>query len=80
MNISQARLTLFFSARSPFARRVRIAIQRLGVSVTLREVDLFKILPPDFVSVGPLGRVPVLKIEGISEKPITLYESEVILQ
>jgi len=73
------KLTLYFSLRSPFARRIRIALQRLNIPAVLREVDLFKILPPDFVSVGPVGRVPVLKIEGPSDGPVALYESEIIL-
>lgn len=50
---------LFLSPRSPFARRVRLALRRLGLTVL--EHPLNVLVPnPELESVNPLGLVPAL--------------------
>jgi glutathione S-transferase len=52
--------SLIMSARSPFARRARIALMRLGIRFEKEVVDVFK--PTEsFLAANPLGLVPVLK-------------------
>lgn len=52
--------TLYMSARSPFARRVRLALEELGVVYSTEVLDVFN-LPPGYHEINPLGRVPVLR-------------------
>lgn len=53
---------LYISARSPFARRVRILFEELKIPYSAEMLDVFH--PPDwFFEVNPLGRVPCLKLE-----------------
>lgn len=57
--------TLYMSLRSPFARRVRLALEvlaqsGLGLSYSTETIDVFN--PPAWYSgINPLSRVPVLK-------------------
>lgn len=51
--------TLFVSLRSPFARRIRLAMHRLGVAYTEKTVDVFQ-ENPDLLAANPLGLVPTL--------------------
>jgi glutathione S-transferase len=55
-------MKLYLSARSPFARRVRLALLRLGVPFELSELNVFQ-PPAEFFSDAPLGLVPVLKFD-----------------
>ena len=53
---------LFISLRSPFARRVRIALHRFSIPFEAVELNVFE--PTDeFLSANPLGLVPVLEIQ-----------------
>lgn len=54
---------LFYSLRSPFARRVRVAFQRLGLAFIPRELNVFE-PTAEFLSANPLGTVPVLVVGG----------------
>lgn len=53
--------TLYQSLRSPFARRIRVLLEELGVPYELQTVDVFN-PPPGFYEVNPLGRVPALRL------------------
>jgi glutathione S-transferase len=66
--------TLFISARSPFARRVRLALREHGLSVREEVVDVFKPTPA-LLEANPWARVPALRLRGGE----TLVESEKIL-
>lgn len=52
--------TLMISARSPFARRVRVALIEAGVNFDEMLVDVFK-PTEELRRANPLGRVPALK-------------------
>ena len=53
---------LFLSARSPFARRIRIALLRFSIPFEPVELNVFE--PTDeFLNANPLGLVPVLQIQ-----------------
>ncbi len=52
---------LHMSLRSPFARRVRLLLEELGVAYEPVTVDVF--VPPQwFLQVNPLARVPALEL------------------
>jgi glutathione S-transferase len=67
--------TLFLSQRSPFARKVRIALIEKGLAVELVVEDLMA-RSPRFVAVSPLGKVPVLQ----DEDGTLVFDSTVILE
>lgn len=52
--------TLWMSLRSPFARRVRLALEEMQVPYQESVVDVFKPTPA-FLKANPLGRVPALE-------------------
>ena len=58
---------LYISLRSPFARRIRLALHRLGIDYTEKTVDVFQ-ENPDLIAANPLGLVPTLVT---SHGPIT---------
>jgi glutathione S-transferase len=53
--------TLFISARSPFARRVRLAFIENGVRFDEKVFDVFN-PAPELLKANPLGRIPVLRL------------------
>jgi glutathione S-transferase len=57
------RYELFYSVRSPFARRVRIALQRLGLAFEAKELSVFE-PPAELLVANPLATVPVLVRHG----------------
>ena len=65
---------LFISARSPFARRVRIAMLESGVRFEEKVVDVFH-PTPELLAANPLGRVPVVRLAS----GMTICESQLIL-
>jgi glutathione S-transferase len=67
--------TLFISLRSPFARRVRLALLENSISFLVEIHDVFN-LKPAFLNVNPLGRVPALRLKSGQE----LIDSNIILQ
>ena len=67
--------TLFYTARSPFARKVRIVLREKNLPFQLVEVDLAN-RSPEFVQISPLGKVPVL----VDEDGTTLFDSTVMLE
>src|SRR5688572_17224298 len=66
---------LFYSLRSPFARRVRLAFLESGCPFEEKVCDVFK-PTAELLAVNPLGRVPVLRLKS---GPI-LIDSTLILQ
>jgi glutathione S-transferase len=62
---------------SPFVRKVRAAFAEKGVGSELAVVDIFK-PPPDFETLSPLRRIPVLEfVDGRGRAP--LADSSAIL-
>lgn len=67
--------TLFASARSPFARRVRLAFLETGLPFQLKLLDVLK-PNAELITINPLGRVPTVVLESGD----VLVESNLILQ
>lgn len=67
--------TLFISARSPFARRVRIAFMEHGVAFEEKVLDVFQ-PQPALWRANPLARVPALQARDGS----VLADSSLILE
>jgi glutathione S-transferase len=71
------KMKLYLSPTSPYARKVRMAVQELGLSDLVQEV----IVDPwnaqaDFLDVNPLCKVPTL----VTEKGETLPDSKLIIE
>jgi glutathione S-transferase len=66
---------LFLSPRSPFARRVRLALRRLGLPVIEHPLNVLE-SNPDLETANPLGLVPTL----ILPDGRTLADSSAILE
>src|SRR4051794_13519408 len=74
------RYQLFYSLRSPFARRVRIALQRLGLAFEAVEENVFE-PSPRLLEANPLATVPVLVIAGKTpEETVRVPDSATILE
>ncbi len=69
---------LYFSVRSPFARRVRIALQRLLVPFEAHEISVFE-PSAEFLKATPLGTVPALVVRNGGDH-FTLADSATILE
>lgn len=52
---------IYVSLRSPFARRIRLLFEELGVAYETETVDVFQ-PTPGLLEANPLGRVPVLEL------------------
>jgi glutathione S-transferase len=72
------RYKLYYSARSPFARRIRVALQRLNVDYDPVEINAFS-PPSEFEESAPLGTVPALVVRDGKEL-IVLGDSAAILE
>jgi glutathione S-transferase len=66
---------LWISARSPFARRVRLALLEHGLPYDERVLDVFR-PPAELFALNPLGRVPVIRLRNGA----VFFESEKILE
>ena len=76
------RYQLFYSIRSPFARRVRVAFQRLALAYEPKELSVFE-PTPEFLAANPLATVPVLLVNGKTGAPedrFTVPDSSTILE
>lgn len=73
-----ARYSLFYSLRSPFARRVRVAMARLNIPFDAQEINVFE-PTPELREANPLGLVPVLSVKDPKE-PFFLPDSSTILE
>lgn len=70
-------MQLYGSARSPFARKTRVAAHEAGLSASISMVDILAITTkpdPRLLAVNPLGKIPVLVIEDGT----ALFDSHVI--
>lgn len=66
---------LYLTLRSPYSRKVSIALQEKGLAVEPVVVDLAA-RSPEFVAVSPLGKVPVL----VDEDGTVVMDSTVICE
>ena len=66
---------LFTSLRSPFSRRIRLAIRRVQFPVEETFVDVFQ-EPPELNAANPMGAVPTLLTHDVG----TLCDSNAILE
>ncbi len=74
------RYQLFYSLRSPFARRVRIALSRLGLAYEAKEVNVFE-PTAEFLNANPLATVPVLLCHGATPSDrMRIPDSAMILE
>ena len=71
-----AKMRLFCSRTSPYARKVRVAIEELGLADQVEEatVDPFA-PPPDMLAANPLSKVPTL----VTDRDEALPDSKLIL-
>lgn len=67
--------TLYYAQRSPYARKVRILLDEKNLPVELIATDIAN-KSPEFVSISPIGKVPVL----VDEDGTTLWDSTLILE
>ena len=65
---------LLFTARSPFARKVRIVLAEKRLECELVEIDLQN-RSAEFIKTSPLGKVPVL----IEDDETVVFDSSVIV-
>lgn len=66
---------------SPNVRKVAILLEELGLSYRFRHVDVFRAaqFEPEFLSLNPNGKVPVIVDHGAAGGPVTIFESGAIL-
>ncbi|MEI9885120.1 MAG: glutathione S-transferase family protein [Rhizomicrobium sp.] len=69
-------LIVYGSNVSPFVRKVRVLLAEKGVEYTLDQINPF-MPPPDFLTISPLKRIPVLRDTDLPE-PNTLPDSSII--
>ncbi|HEY9701788.1 MAG TPA: glutathione S-transferase family protein [Allocoleopsis sp.] len=50
--------TLYYSQRSPFARKVRIFLLEKNLDCELKAIEVMK-QPPEFLQMSPIGKIPV---------------------
>ncbi|MDR3415872.1 MAG: glutathione S-transferase N-terminal domain-containing protein [Nevskia sp.] len=71
------RMKLYMTHTSPFARKVRVVVQELGLSDSVGEVPVDPYAAPaDFLVVNPLSKVPAL----VTEKGEHLFDSSLIVE
>jgi glutathione S-transferase len=75
----QPKYLLYYSLRSPFARRVRIALQKLTITYEPREINVFE-PPADFYQANPLGLLPVMVLREPGKESISIPDSSTILE
>ena len=67
--------TLYYAQRSPYARKVRIVLAEKQLPCQLQETDI-KNKSPEFLSLSPIGKVPVL----VDENGLVLWDSTLIVE
>lgn len=69
-------IKLFSSKTSPYARKVRVAIEELGLADQVEEANVDPFAPPpDLLAANPLSKIPTL----VSERGEALPDSALIL-
>jgi len=74
-----SKLTLISSPTCPFVQRAVIALKEKHLEFDVVYVDLTD-KPDWFLSISPLGKVPLLRVERDGEPPAIIFESAVILE
>jgi len=70
------KMRLYQSATSPYARKVRVALEELGLADAVELVETDPFAPtPEFLAVNPLGTVPAM----VTERGEMLPDSTLIL-
>ncbi|MCI0749992.1 MAG: glutathione S-transferase family protein [Nevskiales bacterium] len=70
------KMKLYCNLTSPYARKVRVAIQELGLAERIEEAVIDPLNPPpEFLAANPLSRVPTL----MTERGTALPDSRIIL-
>jgi glutathione S-transferase len=67
--------TLYYSQRSPYARKVRIVLAEKQLPCDLKETD-FKNKPPELLNLSPIGKIPVL----VDENGLAFWDSTLIVE
>lgn len=67
--------TLYYAQRSPYARKVRILLAEKYLACELKETDIVN-KSPEFISISPIGKVPVL----VDEDGTTVWDSTQIVE
>jgi glutathione S-transferase len=67
--------TLYYTPRSPYARKVRIVMAEKNLSCRLIDTDV-KQKSPEFLSLNPIGKIPVL----IDENGLIFWDSTLIVE
>ncbi|MDZ8084372.1 MAG: glutathione S-transferase family protein [Nostoc sp. DedQUE12b] len=66
---------LYFAQRSPYARKVRIVLAEKQLPYEPKETDINN-KPPEFLSLSPIGKVPVL----VDENDLVFWDSTLIVE
>ena len=66
---------LYHAQRSPYARKVRIVLAEKSLPVELKATDIAN-KSPEFISISPIGKVPVL----VDEDGTTVWDSTLIVE
>lgn len=76
MSDADSKMRLYHNLPSPYARRVRVVIEELGLAEQIDEVEVNPYDPPaEFLELNPLSKVPVL----ITEQGEALPDSNLII-
>ncbi|WP_017718411.1 glutathione S-transferase family protein [Kamptonema formosum] len=67
--------TLYYTQRSPYARKVRILLAEKNLPCELQETDIIN-KSPEFIKLSPIGKVPVL----VDEDGTTIWDSTHIIE
>ena len=67
--------TLYYTQRSPYARKVRIFLAEKNLPCQLQETDIAN-KSPEFIKLSPIGKVPVL----VDEDGTTIWDSTQIIE
>ena len=73
------KLTLISHKLCPYVQRAVIALNEKGVPFERVDIDLAN-KPDWFLTISPLGKVPVLVVTGADGKEVALFESNVICE
>ncbi|BAY41825.1 glutathione S-transferase domain-containing protein (plasmid) [Nostoc sp. NIES-2111] len=67
--------TLYYTQRSPYARKVRIVLAEKQLPYELKETDINN-KSPEFLDLSPIGKVPVL----VDENGLVFWDSTLIVE
>lgn len=69
-------MKLFYSKTSPYARKVRVALEELGLAGDVEEIVVDPFAPsPEFLAANPLSKIPTL----VTDKGEAIPDSRLIL-